>query len=303
MSTSEPPVGELDVVVVNYNAGQAIVECLHRLKDQPGVGSIVVIDNASTDGSVEVVEREYPDVRIVRNERNSGFGAGANQGIGATTSPCVVLLNPDADVRPGFVETLGRALDDHPKAGVVAALVLNPDGTVQPTKRAFPSLWHAALHGLVGLVWPGNPGTRAYTLADASFTEPRTVDWVAGTAVALRREAFDEIGGFDEAFFFFVEDVDLCRRLWDAGWEVWFEPRAVAEHAWGTSWTQRPLRFLWIHQWSLWRYVRKHRRGAWVLAYPVIGVALVLRFVLLAIRWLFTRRSVPRHRQVAEERH
>jgi N-acetylglucosaminyl-diphospho-decaprenol L-rhamnosyltransferase len=295
-------VGELDVVVVNYNAGQAIIDCLTLLREQASVESIVVIDNASTDDSVERIEREHGGVRIIRNERNSGFAAAANQGIRATSSPNVLLLNPDADVRPGFVETLGRALDDHPKAGMVGALVLNPDGTVQPTKRAFPSLWHAALHGIVGLVWAGNPGTRAYTLADASFTQARTVDWVAGTAVALRRAAFDDVGGFDEGFFFFVEDVDLCRRLWAAGWEVWFEPRAVAEHAWGTSWTQRPLRFLWIHQRSLMRYAIKHRRGLWVLAYPFIALALALRFVLLAIRWLFTRRSVPKHRRIGEAR-
>jgi N-acetylglucosaminyl-diphospho-decaprenol L-rhamnosyltransferase len=293
---------ELEVVVINYNAGEDIIDCLTRLAEQISGESIVVIDNASTDGSVERIEREHPDVRMIRNERNSGFAAAANQGVRATSSPYVVLVNPDADVRPGFVQTLGRALDEHPKAGAVGALVLNPDGSVQPTKRAFPSLWHAALHGIVGIVWPDNPGTRAYTLADASFTEPRTVGWVAGTAVALRREAFEAVGGFDEVFFFFVEDVDLCRRLWDAGWEVWFEPRAVAEHAWGTSWTQRPLRFLWIHQRSLMRYVMKHRRGMWVLGYPLIALALVLRFVLLAIRWLFTRRSVPKHRRIGEAR-
>ena len=300
MSTRGPPVDEPGVVVVNYNAGQAILDCLAHLRKQ--TTNIVVVDNASTDGSTEGIEREHPDVPIVRNATNVGFAAAANQGIRQTSTPYVLLLNPDADIRPHFVETMRRALDDHPRAGAVGALVLNPDGSVQPTKRAFPSLWHAALHGIVGLVWPGNPGTRAYTLADASFTQPRTVDWVAGPAVALRREAFDQIGGFDEAFFFFVEDVDLCRRMWNAGWEVWFEPRAVAVHAWGTSWTQRPLRFLWIHQRSLMRYAMKHRRGSWVLAYPFIGLALVLRFVLLAIRWLFTRRSVPKHRRIGEAR-
>lgn len=291
---------DVAVVVINYNSGQDILDCLSRVREQ--ATNIVVVDNASSDGSTERIEHEHPDVRVIRNATNVGFAAAANQGIRETTTASVLLLNPDADVRPGFMEAIRGALDDHPKAGAFGALVLNPDGSVQPTKRAFPSLWHAALHGIVGLVWVGNPGTRAYTLADASFTEPRTVDWVAMTAVALRREAFDQIGGFDDGFFFFVEDVDLCRRMWNAGWEVWFEPRAVAVHAWGTSWTQRPLRFLWIHQRSLMRYVMKHRRGPWVLAYPVIGLALVLRFVLLAIRWLFTRRSVPKHRRVGEAR-
>jgi GT2 family glycosyltransferase len=288
---------EFAVVVVNHNANDAIVDCLALVADQ-SPSEILVIDNASTDGSADRIAREFPHIRLIRNERNIGFGPAANQGVRATEAPHVLLLNPDAMVRPGTLVALGAAIDEHPRAGAVGALVLNPDGSVQPTKRAFPSLWQSLLHGLLGLVWPNNPGTRAYTLADAPFDTPRTVDWVAGTAVALRREAFDAVGGFDEGFFFFVEDVDLCRRLWDAGFQVWFEPRAVVEHAWGTSWTQRPLRFLWIHQRSLFRYARKHRRGAWVLAYPFIGVALLLRFVLLAIRWLFTRRSVPRHRAV-----
>jgi GT2 family glycosyltransferase len=285
----------LAVVVVNHNAGGAILDCLRTVIDQ-APDEVVVIDNASTDDSAAWIARDFSELRVIRNDVNVGFGAAGNQGVRATSTPSVLLLNPDAELGPGALDALEQLLDEHPHAGAVGALVLNPDGTVQPTKRAFPSLWHAALHGIVGLVWPDNAGTRAYTLADASFDSPRTVDWVAGTAVAVRREAFAAVDGFDERFFFFVEDVDLCRRLWNAGWEVWFEPRAVVVHAWGTSWTQRPLRFLWMHQRSLWRYVRKHRRGAWVIAYPFIAAGLALRFVMLAIRWLITRRSVPRHR-------
>ncbi len=290
---------DVAVVVINYNAGESVIDCLHAIAAE-SPAEIVVIDNASTDGSDERIARERPDVRLVRNATNTGFAAAANQGVRETRAPSVLLLNPDAIVRPGTLHALEDTLAAHPRAGAVGALVLNPNGTVQPTKRAFPTLGQSLLHGLLGVVWPNNPGTRAYTLADASFDRERTVDWVAGTAVALRRTAFEGVAGFDEAFFFFVEDVDLCRRLWDAGWEVWFEPRAVVEHAWGTSWTQRPLKFLWIHQRSLFRYATKHRRGAWVLAYPFIAAGLVLRFVLLAIRWAFTRRSVPRHADLGE---
>ncbi len=299
LSESSRSVSDLAVAVVNYNAGDAIIDCLHALSAE-SPSEILVVDNASTDGSADRIALEHADIRLIRNRRNIGFGAAANQGVRETKAEFVLLLNPDAVVRPGATSALKAALDEHPRAGAVGALVLNPDGSVQPTKRAFPSLWQSALHGLLGIVWSSNPGTRAYTLAGASFDTAQTVDWVAGTAVAFRREAFVEVGGFDERFFLFVSDVDLCLRLWDAGWEVWFEPRASVEHAWGTSWTQRPLRFLWNHQWSLFRYATKHRRGAWVLAYPFIGAGLSLRFVLLAIRWLFTRRSVPRHRRLEE---
>lgn len=290
-------VADLSVVVVNYNAGRDILDCLASVAEQDPA-EVIVVDNASTDGSLELLEREHPGVRVVRNDRNLGFAAAANRGVAEAACPYVLLLNPDAFIRPGALQALRDALHERPRAAAVAALVLNPDGTIQPTNRIFPSLWQSALHGFIGIVWPGNPGTRAYTLTEADFTHARTIGWVAGTAVAVRREAFDAVDGFDETFFFFVEDVDLCRRWWNAGWEVWVEPAAVVEHAWGGSWTQRPLRFLWIHQRSLFRYVTKHRRGPWVLAYPVIAAALGLRFILLAIRWLFTRRSVPKHRSL-----
>jgi len=285
------------VVVINHNAGPALVDCLRSVAE--GAAEIVLIDNASSDGSTKLAMDTLPTTRLIVNERNTGFAAAANQGVRAATADHVVLLNPDAFASPGAIEALVQAMADHPRAGVVGGLVRNPDGTVQPTKRAFPKLHHAALHGLVGVVWTNNPGTRAYTLADASFEEPRRVDWVAMTAVAIRREAFEAIGGFDERFFFFVEDVDLCRRLADAGWQVWFEPRAEFMHIWGGSWTQRPLKFLALHQRNLFRYFRKHRRGAWVLATPFVVAGLTLRFMLLALRWLITRRSVPKHRSGA----
>lgn len=290
--------GHASAVVVNYNAGRQILECLKSLRDQAPVNEVVVVDNASTDGSTEEVARAFPEARIIRNDRNLGFAAGANSGVSAARGSIIVLLNPDAVVEPGSAAALVRTIDAHPRAGIVGALVRNPDGSVQPTKRAFPSLRHAAMHGLLGLVWPNNPGTRAYTLADDSFTQARTVDWVAATAIAIRREAFDAVGGFDEDFFFFVEDVDICRRLWDAGWEIWFEPQAVVVHVWGGSWTQQPLRFLWLHQRNLYRYFAKHRRGVMVLASPFVALGLGARFVFLAIRWLITRRSVPGHRRV-----
>lgn len=286
------------LVLLNYNGGRSVIDCLRSIGDG-AVSEIVVVDNASTDGSPDVIAGERPDVLLIRNPSNRGFAAAANQGIRATSGEVVALLNPDTEVRDDAFASLNETIGLHPRAGVVAPLVLNPDGTVQPTKRAFPSLWQSALHGLVGLVWPGNPGTRAYTLADASLTESRTVGWVAATAVAIRREAFESVNGFDERFFFFVEDVDLCKRLWDAGWEVWFDPRAVVVHEWGGSWTKRPLKFLWMHHANLFRYVMKHRRGAWVVAYPFILAGLLARFTLLALRWLITRRSVPKHRTAA----
>jgi N-acetylglucosaminyl-diphospho-decaprenol L-rhamnosyltransferase len=290
--------GRIAVVLIALDGGEDIVSCLRSVVSE-SPAEIVVVDNASTDGSADRIASAFPSVRLVRNARNVGFGPAVNQGVRAAASPYVFIVNQDATVKAGSLAALEAALDAHPKAAAVGALVRNPDGTVQPTKRTFPSFGQAVLHGIVGIFRPSNPGTRGYVHAYDDVTSDRTVDWVSGPAMALRREAFDAVGGFDEAFFFFVEDVDLCRRFRDAGWEVWFVPGAEVTHAWGGSWTRRPLKFMWMHQRNLFRYVTKHYRGAWVLAYPFIAAGLVLRFMLLALRWLITKRSVPEHRSTA----
>lgn len=287
--------GRLSVVVVNHNGGDDIIDCLSSVvRDVPA--NVVVIDNASTDGSDTRVEASFRSATVIRNERNVGFATAVNQAVRATDTPYVFFVNQDATLKAGSLGALEMALDGHPRAGAVGALVRNPDGSVQPTKRAFPTLGQSFWHGIVGIFRPNNPGTRGYLLADDDFTSDRTVDWVSGPAMAVRRTAFDAVGGFDEAFFFFVEDVDLCKRLWDAGWEVWFVPGAEVMHGWGGSWTKRPMKFLWMHQRNLFRYVTKHYRGAWVLAYPFIAAGLIVRFMLLALRWVITKRSVPEHR-------
>lgn len=284
------------VVVLAHDSGDELLACLRSVGD----AELLVVDNASSDGAPERAADAFPGLRVLRNERNLGFAAAANQGVRAASGEVVVLLNPDAVASPGAVPMLVRSIEEHPGAGAVGPLVRNPDGSIQPSKRAFPTLLQSALHGLVGLVWPSNPGTRAYLLADAPLDTPRTVGWVSASAVAVRRSAFDAIGGFDERYFFFVEDVDLCKRMWDAGYEVWFDPRAEVVHAWGTSWTRRPLRYLWMHHVNLFRFARAHRRGAWVLAYPLIAAGLLVRFVLLAIRFAISRRAVPAHRSTPE---
>lgn len=283
------------VVVVNHDGGEELLDCLSSVRASGATVEVIVVDNASQDGSVDRVVRSFPDVCVIRNAWNRGFAAAANQGAAAGRGAVIVLVNPDATVAPTAIESLIATLDDTSRAGAVGAMVRNPDGSVQPSKRGFPSIWQSALHATVGVVWPHNPGTRAYLMADVDFSRPVRVGWVSASAVAFRRTAFESVGGFDEAFFFFVEDADLCKRLRDAGWEIWFDPRAEVVHAWGGSWTRKPLRFLWMHHANLWRYVRKHKRGAWALAYPAIGLGIVVRFALLALRWLLVRRSVPAH--------
>ena len=281
-------------VIVNYNSAPDIFECLDSLRASDHPVELVVVDNASADGSPDQLAL-LDDVHLVRSARNAGFGSAVNLGV-RTVDPqgAVLLINPDATVAPDAVGRLVATLESRPRAAAVGPLVLNPDGTVQPSKRRFPTWLQAAMHATVGVFWPGNPGTRAYVCADLPEDEPSQVGWLSASVLLLRADAFREIGMFDERFFFYVEDLDLCRRFADAGWELWFEPRAEAVHEWGGS-TRRPVKQLWQHHTNLFRYVRKHQRGWRIATQPLVLAGLTARFLLLLARIKLLGRRLPAH--------
>lgn len=293
---------QVTVVVVNFNGGDAVLAALESVEASTLPCEIVVVDNASSDASAARIAARFGRAQMIHNAVNRGFGAAANQGVEASKTPYVFLLNPDATIDPGALEHLVACARERPRCAAAGPLVLNPDGSPQPSRRAFPTLWQSAMHGLLGLFWPGNPGTRAYVLDGLPHDRASRVGWVSGSAMLVRKTAFDSVDGFDEDFFFFVEEVDLCRRLTDAGWEIWWEPQARVVHAWGASWSQRPIRYLWMHHRNLFLYATKHRRGIRVLAYPLIAAGLGLRFAALALRWLATRKAVPSHSGRSEGR-
>lgn len=281
-------------VIVNYNSAPDIFECLDSLRASEHPVDLVVVDNASTDGSPDELAT-LGDVHLVRSARNVGFGGGVNLGV-RTVDPsgAILLVNPDATLEPGAVGRLVRTLEEHPQAAAVGPLVENPDGTVQPSKRRFPTWTQAAMHSTIGVFWPGNPGTRAYVCADAPEDRASQVGWLSASVLLLRAEAFRDVGMFDERFFFYVEDLDLCRRFADAGWELWFEPRATAVHVWGGS-TRKPTKQLWQHHTNLFRYVRKHQRGWRVLTQPFVAAGLAVRFLLLLARMKVLGHRLPAH--------
>lgn len=281
-------------VIVNYNSAPDIFDCIESLRASEHPVDVVVVDNASGDGSADQLAA-LDDVRLVRSARNAGFGGGVNLGV-RTAEPegAILLINPDASLDPGAVGRLVATLEAQPRAAAVGPLVLNPDGTVQPSKRRFPTWRQAAMHATVGVFWPGNPGTRAYVCADLPEDAPSSVGWLSASVLLLRADAFRGIGMFDERFFFYVEDLDLCRRFADAGWELWFEPRAEAVHAWGGS-TRRPTKQLWQHHTNLFRYARKHQRGWRVASLPLVAAGLSARFLLLFARMKLLGRRLPAH--------
>jgi len=275
---------DVSAVVVSYNVRDLLVQCIASLRAD-GIEHIVVVDNASTDGSAEAARAA--DVEVVALEENVGFGAGANRGVARTTTPYVVICNPDLEVEPGADKTLAEVLDHDAEVGIVAPRIETPDGRLYPSARTFPDMTDAAGHAFLQFVWRGNPFSRRYKMLDWDHAGACDVDWVAGTYLLVRRTAWDQVGGFDEGFFMYLEDVDLCWRLQRAGWRTRYEPAARVVHAIGRSTDQTPYRMIAEHHRSLLRYAGKTMRGPRRALLPVVALALGIRTVLAwAQRWL-----------------
>jgi N-acetylglucosaminyl-diphospho-decaprenol L-rhamnosyltransferase len=276
---------DLAVVVVNHNAGAYLRRCMESLRTGGGDArqEVVVVDNASTDGSPEAALAERPDARLIRNRTNRGFAAAANQGMAATSAPFVLLLNPDAEIVGGTLASLVKVARERPRAGAIGALVRNPNGSIQPSARRVPRLGEALGHAFLGPLLPSNPYTRSYTMAGWDRTTEREVEWVSGSAMLLRREALDEVGVLDEGYFMYVEDVDLCTRLRRKGWQVLFSPELEVVHQIGVSTRGQRGRMAFAHSDSIYRYFSKFRAdGAAELLKPPVRVALWLRALLMS---------------------
>jgi N-acetylglucosaminyl-diphospho-decaprenol L-rhamnosyltransferase len=280
-------------VVVNHDAGDVLRTCVASLRAE-GVSEVIVVDNASSDGSADALVSEDPAVRLVRTGANLGYGSGANRGLAATGAAFVLVSNPDVAVHTGALAALAQVLDADPTVAIVGPCIREADGSRYPSARQFPSMVDAAGHALLGQFAPGNRFSRRYRMAeiDAEVTTP--VDWVSGACFLARREALEELGGFDEGYFMYVEDVDLCWRAHQAGWRVVFVPDAVVTHLQGVSTARRPYRMLVAHHLSALRFAARTTAGPRRLLLPgvalVLGVRLAIALVKQARRSLRERR-------------
>jgi N-acetylglucosaminyl-diphospho-decaprenol L-rhamnosyltransferase len=268
-----PGSGRVAAVVVDYDAGELLGQCVRSLLDD-GVRRVVVVENG--DPAVARRALDGLTVPLVVTGRNLGYGAGANRGIAASgDSDYVLVCNPDLRVHPGAVRRLTAALDAHPDWAIVGPRIVDPDGVEYPSVRRFPSMTDAAGHALLALVRPDNRFSRRYR--DEVGDESRAVDWVSGACFAARRKALEELGGFDEAYFMFAEDIDLCWRAHQAGWGVGVEPRAEVTHVHGVSRRHHPYRMLVAHHRSALRFEARRAQGVERLALPAAAAVLGAR--------------------------
>lgn len=284
-------------VVVNYEAGAALTTCVASLLADASAGGppeVVVVDNGSTDGSVAALRRAFPTVPVIDPGGNLGYAAAANRGIAATRAPLVAVCNADLEVRAGTGAAMVAAFAD-PGVGAAGPRLRNPDGSTYPSARRDPGLVDTVGHACLGFVWPGNPFTRRYRELDADPAAARDVDWASGAALWLRRSAIDAIGGWDEGYFMYLEDVDVAWRLREAGWRVRYEPGGEVLHHQGLSTDRNPDRMLVEHHRSLYRFAAKRWQGPQRLLLVPAAAFLAVRAVFtLAWRRVRPRRSRPR---------
>jgi N-acetylglucosaminyl-diphospho-decaprenol L-rhamnosyltransferase len=273
---------DLSVVILNWNVRALLERCLTSIRSARYAIEIVVVDNASTDGSVALVRGTYPQVTLIVNEVNRGFTGGNNQGLAAAQGRYALVLNPDTEIVGGALDRLVDYLEAHPQVGAVGPMLLNPDRSIQPSRRRFPTV----LTGFFESTWLQGLAPRGvlrrYYMEDVPANVVQEVDWLNGACTLFRRAALDQVGGYDEAnFFMYSEELDLCRRIKAAGWRIVYVPDAQVIHHAGKS-SEQAVAARHIHfNTSKVRYFRKwHGRAAagalrgWLLSQYVWQIGL-----------------------------
>jgi hypothetical protein len=253
----------LEVVIVSYRCGPMVCECLQSLREHPPPSGlrVTVVDNASGDGTAEVVRREFPDVRLVALDENVGFSAANNLVLRETTAEYVLVLNPDTRLCEGTLGRLLGLMDVDRRIGIAGCRLVQEDGTFDhAARRSFPTPASALGHFFrVGRSEHAPASLAGYRAPDVS---EGPVDAVNGAFMLMRRSMLDEIGLFDEGYWMYMEDLDLCYRAARAGWITWYEPSVEAVHIKaGTSGHHRRLRLNYAFHYGMYRYYRTHLAG------------------------------------------
>lgn len=272
---------DLTIIILNWNAREDLRICLESIFEQKPryAWEVIVADNASSDRSGEMVEAEFPRAHLMRFPTNLGFCAGNNRAVPQKPGRYVLFLNPDTRVTPCALDGLIEFADAHADAGIVGPKLLNRDGSLQYSCRSFPDLGAGFFRNTpLGRLFPRNRFTRDYLLTDWDHAAVRDVDWVSGAALLIRREALEQTGGFDEGFYMYCEDVDLCYRAHERGWRVLYYPDSVIYHTIGRSTDKVPTRATYYFHTSMYRFYKKHyARRTPLYIRPLIIPGLVAR--------------------------
>lgn len=286
------PVCGVSVIIVNWNVKDLLVRCINSVLEKTAGKDyeIIVVDNNSSDGTGEAVKHGFPSVKLIESDKNLGFAGGCNLGAKNAGGRYFFFLNPDAELKEGALDKLVSFLDANSDAAVVGAKLLWPDGSYQDSYRRFFGFLFSILEVFeFHYYFPGNWLYRRSQYGFEVFKEPSRVDWVVGAAFAVRREAFEKAGGFDEKIFMYAEDTDLCRTITDLGGKIYFLPGAEVVHYKGKSSRLSSVRSVEYYK-SLYYYHSKHSGSLKAMGFRgALALWSVFYILILIFKFIFRR--------------
>lgn len=281
----------VSIIIVNWNAKEYLLRCLQSLITEGSTSNteIIIVDNASKDGSQEAIRQHFPYVKLICNDKNLGFARANNIAIRLSSGKYVCMINSDATVRNGCIDRMRSYMDENPGVGVLGPMILNQDLTLQTSFMEFPSL-RKSFYKALGLhrILPHSKYFSSYPTNRPHQDTPSTVDVLSGCFWMVRRDAIEQVGLLDESFFLYLEDVDWCKRFHEAGWNVVYFPHAQAIHYGQASSSNCPGRFFCELLKSRLIYWRKHhgRRGQFAIL-SISLLALIMRIFQTVISYPF----------------
>jgi hypothetical protein len=262
MIYAKAPHKKLSIVIVNYNVKNLLKKCLESIfKYQKDIEfEVIVIDNSSKDHSQEMLQRDFPQIKLIENKRNLGFSRACNQGIKESQARYILLLNPDTELTPGGFKKMMDFMDSKPGIGICGPKMVNEEGKLQFSCRSLPSYLTAisSSQSILNRIFPYNFLSKKYLLKNQDHSQISEVDWVSGSCLLAKREMLEKEGLLDERFYMYVEDVDLCFRAKKLGFSVFYFPQVVVVHHIGKSTQKRKFTMLLEHHRSMYYFYRKH---------------------------------------------
>jgi GT2 family glycosyltransferase len=277
---------DLSIIIINWNTKFLLEDCLASIFNSNSSidHEVIVVDNFSTDGSIEMIKSKFPSVVLIENSENLGFCRAANKAIRISKGENLLILNSDTKIFTGSLDALVKFTKDHLDAGAVGPMLINPDGSLQYSCRRFPSFIMGTIHAFLGFVSPSNSYTKSYMMIDWDHKTEREVGWISGAAMFLRKKAVLDVGLFDENYFMYVEDVDICYQLWKKGWKVYYCPQAKIMHYIGESSRQKSPGMIIEHHRSMYYFLTKQNKDSYKKIFNLfIAIGLSVRAIVMLI--------------------
>lgn len=253
---------DVSIIIVNYNTKKLTLECIKSI-NQSNISyqyEVILVDNNSTDGTVDALAKEFPNVNLIANSENVGFSKANNQAINLSKGRYILLLNSDTIVKSGSIDIIIRFMDENMEAGATGCRVLLPDGSLdQACHRGFPTP-SASFYYLAGLYkkYPNNPQYNGYHLSHLNLDEIHEIDCLVGAFMMVRREAIEQVGLLDETYFMYGEDIDWCYRIKQAGWKIYYNPMTEIIHYKGASSRKKPMKIVYEFHRAMYLFHKKH---------------------------------------------